>query len=246
MRKSCLFIAVFVLTAACYVTADEMFEEDIIKTTAGELEITFIGHASLMFTFGGKIIHVDPWSRMADYSKMPKADLVLVTHEHVDHLDPEALKIVLDEKSILIYTEKCSENYPGGIIMKNWDIKTMWGIRIEAVPSYVQDTSKIKNKRVIHPKGQNNGYVITFGDTRVYIASEIENMPELKMLENINIAFMAMDSIYNMTPESAAEAAKVFMPKILYPYHFFEVDPTEIVDLLKDTPEIEVRIRDMK
>ena len=130
--------------------------------------------------------------------------------------------------------------------MENWDIKTMWGIRIEAVPSYVQDTSKIKNRRVIHPKRQNNGYVITYGDTRVYIASEIENMPELKMLENINIAFMAMDSIYNMTPESVAEAAKVFMPKILYPYHFSEVDPTEIADLLKDTPEIEVRIRDMK
>ncbi len=239
-------MVVFILTAVCYASADEMFEEDIIKTTAGEVKITFIGHASLMFTFGGKIIHIDPWSSMADYSKLPKADMVLVTHEHIDHFDPEALKNALGDESVLIYTEKCSEQYPGRVIMKNWDTKTMWGIKIEAVPSYVQDTSKIKNKRVIHPKGQNNGYIITLGDTRVYIASEIENMPELKMWENINIVFMAMDSIYNMTPESAAEAVKVLMPEILYPYHFAEVYPAEIVDLLKDTPEIEVRIRDMR
>ena len=104
-------------------TAQERFETDIIKTSAGDLEITFIGHGTLMLNLGGKIIHVDPWSRLADYSKMPKADLILLTHEHGDHLDLKAIEILRAEKTDVVLTRACSSQVKDGIIMNNGDVK---------------------------------------------------------------------------------------------------------------------------
>ena len=97
-----------------------------------------------------------------------------------------------------------------------------------------------------HPKGVGNGYIITFGDKRVYVAGDTENVPEMKGLKSIDIAFLPMNLPYTMTPEMVADAAKAFKPKILYPYHFGETDTSKVVSLLKGTPEIEVRIRNMK
>ncbi len=215
------------------------FEEDIIKTKAGDLKITCIGHGTLMFTFGGKIIHVDPVGREADYTKMPKADLILITHEHGDHLDPEAIKTLRTKKTQLILTETCAKRVTGGNIMKNGDVKTILGIKIEAVPAYNLE----KN---FHPKGVGNGYVMTFGDKRVYVAGDTENTPEMKQLKEIDIAFLPMNLPYTMTPEMVADAAKALKPKILYPYHFGRTDTNMLVDLLKDSKDIEVRIRKME
>jgi gluconolactonase len=215
------------------------FEEDIIKTNAGDLKITCIGHGTLMFTFGNKIIHIDPVGREADYSKMPKADLILVTHEHGDHLDPQAIKILQKEGTQLVLTKTCAEKISDGIIMQNGDVKTIQGFKIEAVPAYNMEKS-------FHPKGRGNGYIITFGDKRVYIAGDTENTPEMKQLKDIDIAFLPMNLPYTMTPEMVADAAKTFKPKILYPYHFGRTDTSLLVDLLKDEKDIEVRIRKME
>ena len=232
-----------------------MLEEDIVKTSAGELKITFIGHGTLMFAFGGKIIHIDPVSREADYTKMPKADLILVTHEHGDHLDPEAIKVIRKEKTEIVLTERCAKEIKGGIVMKNGDVKTVLGLKIEAVAAY-NIIHKRDNGRPFHPKGDGNGYVITFGDLsasehvqagkRVYVAGDTENIPEMKKLKDIDIAFLPMNLPYTMTPQMVADAAKALKPKILYPYHFGNTDTSELVKLLKDEKEIEVRIRDMK
>ena len=100
-------------------TAQSQFESDTIKTTKGELVITFIGHGTLMFTFNNMVIHIDPVGRYADYSKMPKADLILVTHHHGDHLDEEVVNKILKDDSDLILTEACAERMGSGIIMKN-------------------------------------------------------------------------------------------------------------------------------
>jgi len=128
--------------------------------------------------------------------------------------------------------------------MKNGDVNTVEGLTVEAVPAY-----NIIHQRApgmpFHPKGMGNGYVITFGDVRVYIAGDTENIPEMKGLKNIDIAFLPMNVPYTMTPEMVADAAKAFNPKILYPYHFSETDTSKIVDLLKNE-KIEVRIRSMK
>ncbi len=227
------------------VTTEEiMFEEDIIETSAGDLKITFIGHASVMFSFNGKIIHVDPVFREADYNKMPEADLILITHEHGDHFDLEAIKTLRTENTELILTKICAEKVAGGIIMENGDIKTVRGLTIEAVPAY-NIVHKRQDGNPYHPKGVGNGYIITFGDKRVYLAGDTENTPEMKELKDIDIAFLPMNVPYTMTPDMVADAATVFKPKVLYPYHFGNTDTSIILELLKGEENIEVRIRDM-
>lgn len=221
------------------------FETDVIKTSAGDLKITFVGHGTLMFNFGGKVIHVDPFSALADYNLLPQADLILLTHEHKDHLDLKALNTVRTEKTVVVLTETCAKQVQGGIVMMNGDVKTVEGLKIEAVPAY-NIVHKRDTGQPFHPKGVGNGYIISFGDKRVYVAGDTENVPEMKGLKNIDIAFLPMNLPYTMTPEMVAEGAKAFKPKILYPYHFGETDTSKVVSLLKGAPEIEVRIRNMK
>lgn len=221
------------------------FQMDTIATKTGELKITFIGHATLMFDYGAKVVHVDPWTKLADYSKLPKADLVLITHEHQDHLDPKAVAAIRSESTKVVLTKACEDKVPGGIVMKNGDVQTVQGFKVEAVPAY-NIVQKRPDGEPFHPRGVGNGYVVTFGETRVYVAGDTENTPEMKKLEKIDIAFLPMNLPYTMTPTMVADAAKAFKPKILYPYHYGETDPNELVNLLKDSKNIEVRIRKMK
>jgi L-ascorbate metabolism protein UlaG (beta-lactamase superfamily) len=130
------------------------------------------------------------------------------------------------------------------MVMMNGDVKTVEGLKIEAVPAY-NLVHKRDTGQPFHPKAAGNGYIITFGDKRVYVAGDTENTPEMKTLKNVDIAFLPMNLPYTMTPEMVADAAKAFKPKILYPYHFGETDASKVVSLLKGTPEIEVRIRKM-
>jgi L-ascorbate metabolism protein UlaG (beta-lactamase superfamily) len=224
---------------------EKKFEEDVIKTKTGDLEITFIGHGTLMFEYKGKVVHVDPYGRLADYSKLPKASLVLITHEHGDHLDTKAIGIVRGKQTKVVLTKACAGKVADGIVMKNGDVRTVAGLKIEAVPAY-----NIEHKRSsgepFHPKGRGNGYVVTFGKTRVYVAGDTENIPEMKKLKKIDIAFLPMNLPYTMTPEMTADAAKAFEPKILYPYHYGQTDPNKLVNLLKDSKKTEVRIRKMR
>ncbi|HNS22283.1 MAG TPA: MBL fold metallo-hydrolase [Sedimentisphaerales bacterium] len=220
-------------------------EQDIIKTEGGDLKITFIGHGTLMFDYQGKVVHVDPVSREGDYSKMPKADLVLVTHEHGDHLDPQALTTIRKDQTKILLTKTCSEKVPDGAVMKNGDTLTVCGFKIEAVPAY-NIVHKRPDGQPFHPKGVGNGYVVNFDKTRVYIAGDTENIPEMSQLKKIDIAFLPMNLPYTMTPEMVAQAAKVFEPKVLYPYHYGQTDPNSLVALLKDQQKTEVRIRKMK
>jgi L-ascorbate metabolism protein UlaG (beta-lactamase superfamily) len=221
------------------------FEEDTFKTSQGELKIGFIGHGTLMLTFGGKVIHVDPVGSYADYKKLPQADLILVTHEHSDHLDPGAIGILRKSNTDVVGTENCAEKLQNMIVMKNGESRVFQGFKVEAVPAY-----NIVHMRgpgaPFHPKGQGNGYVLTFGDKRVYVGGDTENIPEMKDLKNIDIAFLPMNLPYTMTPEMVADAAKVFKPKILYPYHFANTETSKLVELLKNEKGIEVRIRNMK
>jgi len=207
--------------------------------------MTFIGHGSLMFTFDGKIIYVDPYSNVADYTKFPKADIILLTHEHMDHLDLKALDPIRTEKSVILLTEICAKQVKGGIVMYNGDTKTVGGLKIEAVPAY-NLVHKRPDGQPFHSRGAGNGYVITFGDKRVYIAGDTENIPEMKNLTGIDIAFFPMNLPYTMTPEMVADGAKTLKPKILYPYHFGETDTSKILDLLKEAEDIEVRIRKLE
>jgi L-ascorbate metabolism protein UlaG (beta-lactamase superfamily) len=228
--------------AAPKTEAEKMYEEDTIKTETGDLKITFLGHASLAFAYQGKVLYVDPVGNPSgtpvDYAKMPKADIILVTHEHFDHLDPKAISTLRKEQTRIILTKACADKVSGGTVMKNGDTLTVQGIKIEAVPAY-----NIVQK--FHPKGVGNGYLLNFDKTRVYVAGDTENTPEMKQRKDINIAFLPMNLPYTMTPEMVADAAQAFQPGILYPYHYGQTDMNRLIDLLKDA-RIEVRVRKMK
>jgi L-ascorbate metabolism protein UlaG (beta-lactamase superfamily) len=247
MRRSALIVAflLFLFLASFPARTEAEFEMDVIETVQGPLQIYFIGHGTLMFTFGGKVIHVDPVGREADYAKMPKADLILITHEHRDHLDPQAMELIRTEKTSIVLTEVCASKVGGGVVMKNGEVRNVLGLRIEAVPAY--NLVHMRSPGVpFHPKGVGNGYIVTFGKKRVYVAGDTENVPEMKKLRNIDIAFLPMNLPYTMTPEMVADAAKAFKPTILYPYHYGQTDTSRLVELLKGVNEVEVRIRKMQ
>ncbi len=217
---------------------------DTIRTSDGDLQISFIGHGSLMFAYDGKIIHIDPWSKLADYSKMPKADLILITHEHKDHLDVVAIDQLKKSGTQIVVNRSAVAQLPGTLVMGNGETKVVRGLNIEAIPAY--NLVHMRSAGVpFHPQGNGNGYLITFGDTRVLVAGDTENTPELKGLKGVDIVFLPMNLPYTMTPEMVADAALALQPKILYPYHFGETDTARIIELLNGSG-IDVRIRAMQ
>jgi L-ascorbate metabolism protein UlaG (beta-lactamase superfamily) len=232
------------ICATAAMAADKQFEADTFKTSRGDLVITFLGHGTLMMSCEGKVIHVDPVAQYADYAKLPKADLILVTHEHSDHQDLKAISATRTAKTEVVVTENVAKQVSGGTILKNGDTKTVQGFNIEAVPAY--NLIHMRSPGMpFHPKGVGNGYIVNFGETRVYIAGDTENTPEMKKLKGIAIAFLPMNLPYTMTPEMVADAAKAFRPKIIYPYHFGSTDTVKLINLLKGDKDIEVRIRKM-
>jgi L-ascorbate metabolism protein UlaG (beta-lactamase superfamily) len=220
-------------------------ETDTIKTSQGDLVISFLGHASLMMVHGGKTIHIDPVSSEADYGKLPEADLILMTHDHYDHLDLKAVSVIQNAATKIVGTPDVAKQIPGVLILKNGETKTVDGLKIEAVPAYNMKHMR-EPGQPYHPKGAGNGYILHFGDTRVYIAGDTENTPEMKQLTGIDIAFLPMNLPYTMTPEMVADAAKAVKPKILYPYHYGDTDTAKLAALLKDEKGIEIRIRKMQ
>lgn len=226
-----------------FLASGKSFETDKFTTKdGGELVITFIKHGSLQLTFNGHNIQVDPVSEYADYTAFPKADIILITHEHGDHLDPKAIGAVEKESTILITNEVGSKILDRGTVMKNGDKLTPTDyLTLEAVPAY--NTTPGREK--FHPRHRDNGYILTLGGTRIYIAGDTEDIPELKDLKDIDIAFLPINQPYTMTVPQAAHAAEMFSPKILYPYHYGDTKVEELKEKLKGSG-VEVRIRGMQ
>jgi L-ascorbate metabolism protein UlaG (beta-lactamase superfamily) len=243
-----MLVLTFLVLSVTFSSAQQSFEKDIITSPSGNITLTFIGHGTLMIEFDSKVIHIDPWSRAADYASLPKADLILVTHEHGDHLDKNAVTAVRTENTVLAYPESCADQlsgFTGGTVMKNGDSSTFAGIAVDAVPAY-NIVHKREGGGPFHPKGVGNGYVLSLGGMKIYIAGDTENILEMNALADIDIAFLPMNLPYTMTPKMAADAALSFGPDILYPYHFGSTDTSELTALLKDVGGIDVRIRSME
>jgi L-ascorbate metabolism protein UlaG (beta-lactamase superfamily) len=215
---------------------------DVIKGASGDLKVTPVGHGSVILEFGGKVIHVDPFGKMGDYDKLPKADLILITHEHADHLDADAISKIRTEKTVVVSSEAAAQGAKSGAVMKNGDTRTELGLKIEAVPAY-NVIHKRDTGEPFHPKGRGNGYVITFGDLRVYVAGDTEDIPEMKELKNIDAAFLPVNLPFTMTGEMAANAVKMIKPKYLYPYHYAmgKSQLPELLELMKDVQGVEIR-----
>lgn len=240
--KLILLSVAIICAMSCALCAEDGDKADLIETACGDVEIRLVGHASLMFTFDGMTIYVDPWSTVADYGVLPKADIVLLTHDHGDHLDQLALESVCTTNTSLVVSPACSGKVDRATVLANGEETTVRGVGIEAVPAY-NLVSKRPNGQPFHPKGPGNGYVLTFGDKRVYVAGDTENTPEMKALKEIDVAFLPMNQPYTMTSEMGADTARSFMPKILYPYHCGETDLSQLQKLLEDYPGIVIRIR---
>ncbi len=243
-------ISFFMMISSMTSYAQNQFKTDTFQTSGGELDITFIGHASLMFNWNGKVIQVDPVMQEADYSKMPAAGLILITHEHGDHFDPKAIRAILRSNTKLLMTRACYNSLDdrSGMditVMDNGDEYTWEGLKIQAIPAYNM-VHKRPDGEFYHPRGRGNGYVLNFGDKRVLVAGDTENIPEIKALKNIDIAFLPMNLPYTMTPEMVADAARAFKPRILYPYHYGKTDTGKLLQLMKGVDGVDVRIRDMQ
>ncbi|MCX7894974.1 MAG: MBL fold metallo-hydrolase [Thermoanaerobaculum sp.] len=215
--------------------------QDTFATKEGALQVVLVGHGSLMFTWKGVTVHVDPWSRVGNYSQLPKADLILITHGHRDHLDPEAISLIRTPATELVVCRSCEGKVEGAKVLANGQSLTAKGVGITAVPAY-NLVHRRENGQPYHEKGDGNAYVLTFADLKVLVAGDTENVPELKELKGIHLAFLPMNLPYTMTPEMVADLARALRPKVLVPYHFGTSDLQQLVSLLADLPEVELRL----
>lgn len=222
----------------------DKFGTDTFRTSEGrELKITFIKHASLLFTYDGKSIYIDPVSDYADYSRFPSADFILITHSHPDHLDTKAIaQIEKTDTRIVADADVCSR-LGKGEVMKNGDRLYLFpGLEIEAVPAY----NTTPGREIYHPKNRDNGYLLTVGGIRIYIAGDTEDIPEMERLKNVDIAFLPVNQPYTMTVAQAIHAARMVKPAVLYPYHYGNTDLSDLQKALADNTGIEVRIRQLQ
>jgi L-ascorbate metabolism protein UlaG (beta-lactamase superfamily) len=225
-------------------------QADVMRTSQGELRITPLYHGSVMLEFGGKVIHVDPWSQ-GDYTGIPQADMFVITHTHRDHLDPMMIDRLKKPGTIIvgppavIDTLNCAPACGQAETVTDSEKKAVMGIVFEGVPMYniVQGSAP---GMPFHHKGVGSGYILTFGDTRVYFSGDTECTAEMKALKNINVAFLAMNPPRTSSTIEAAECAKAFKPKIVYPYHYRGSKIEEFADALKNTPGVEVRLRKLE
>jgi L-ascorbate metabolism protein UlaG (beta-lactamase superfamily) len=224
-------------------------QTEVVKTTAGELRITPLYHGSVMLEFQGHIIHIDPWSQ-ADYTGLPPADLIVVTHTHADHLDRMMIDSLHKPSTIIVSspagadTLNCSPACGSVVPVGNGDKQRLLGIEFEGVAMY-NLTQGPEPGKLFHHKGVGSGYILTFGGTRVYLSGDTECVPEIKSLQNIGIAFLAMNPPKTMTTAEAAACVQAFRPTIVYPYHYRGSDTQEFADALKHVP-VEVRLRKLE
>ena len=224
------------------IMANEL-ERDTFKTANNkDIVITFIKHGSLMLTYDGLHIQVDPVTMFADYTTFPKADFILITHEHADHLDSVAINQLVKKDSQIIINQSSRDIISKGDVMKNGDnLKLRNDINLEAVPAY--NTTEGREK--YHPRHRDNGYIITIDNIRIYIAGDTEDIPEMNEIKNIDIAFIPVNQPYTMTVDQAVNAAHILSPKVLYPYHFGNTDVKQIKTKLENS-NIDVRLRKME
>lgn len=224
--------------------------EDVLPTSQGDLRILPIHHGSILFRFAGKAYYVDPHHE-GIYDGLPPADVVFITHAHPDHLDPGMIDKLRKASTVVVgppsVADKIQVDRPGDstglLVMKNGDTRTVAGIGVEAFPMYNVKRGPVPGK-VFHEKGWGEGFVLTFGDKRVYVSGDTECTPEMRALKDIDVAFLCMNLPYTMTPREAAWCVDAFSPKILYPYHYRGSDVGELERDLAPDKRVEIRRRD--
>jgi L-ascorbate metabolism protein UlaG (beta-lactamase superfamily) len=187
-------------------------------TSAGPVKITPIYHASVLLEAGGKTIYIDP-AKPGNFSGLPKADFILLTDIHGDHMDPASIAAVSQPSTVIWAPPAVVKTVTTASPISNGEKKTWNGWTVEAIPMYNLERGPAPGK-LFHDKGRGNGYVLTYGGKRFYFSGDTENIPEMRALKNIDVAFVCMNLPYTMTPEEAAAGVKAFHPKVAIPYHY--------------------------
>ena len=214
---------------------------DTIPASGGNITIVPINHATLQIAHGQHVIDVDPVAQ-ANFGTLPPPSIILVTDIHPDHLDPASIAKLKKDTTTVVAPAAAAGKLTGATVIANGEIKTVDGVTIEAVPMYNLQRGPAAGQ-LFHDKGRGNGYIVTLGGKRIYIAGDTECTPEMKALKNIDVAFVPMNLPYTMPPSEAADCVKAFKPKIVYPYHYRGQNLDEFANALKGTG-IDVRIRD--
>jgi len=223
---------------------NEAYEVDIFKTKSGKtVKFHALVHASIRIEYDGKEIEIDPVTKLGnkviDYAAMPKANYLFVTHEHGDHFNQDAIKLLTGEKTQLIMNKRCADMYGSGKVMANGDkMQIADDFMVEAVPAY----NISEGRTQFHPKGRDNGYILTIDGLRIYIAGDTEDIPEMSSVKDIDIAFLPCNQPYTMTTEQLVKAARTVKPKVLFPYHYGQTDVSGVPSQLQ-SDGIDVRIR---
>lgn len=224
------------------------YPQDKIETAdGGQITITFFKHASLSIERDGRYIYVDPVDEYADYGRLPKADMILITHSHYDHFDMAAVEklqktgtcVVCDKTTAEAFEFDCITMTPGATAAP------LSCVEVEAVPAYNISEGHLQ----FHPREREDcGYVLTIGGTRIYISGDTENNDDIKALEDIDIAFLPVNQPYTMTVDQAVDAVRSIHPHIFYPYHYGGTEFTTDIDrLVRELDGVaEVRIRPME
>lgn len=230
-----------ILMVVCLLFAMAQFsaaQTQTFPTSAGPVKITPLYHASTLIEAGGKTIYLDP-AKPAKLSGLPKADLILITDIHGDHMDPDSIKEV-SKPEMDILAPPVVATVTSAKPIANGETKNWQGWTIEAIPAYNLKRGPEPGK-LFHDKGRGNGYVLTYGGKRFYFSGDTEGVPEMRALKNIDVAFICMNLPYTMPPEEAADAVKAFHPKIVIPYHYHGSDLAVFQKALEGTG-IEVRL----
>lgn len=220
---------------------------DTLATSAGDVTIQPINHATLTLALGGTVLLFDPVGGAARYQGLAKPTAILVTHAHPDHFNLETLEALAGPDTPLVVPDVVFQALSDRLkkqakTVGNGDTGAVAGVPFEAVPMYNLTEDRLK----YHVKGVGNGYVLTLGDKKVHVAGDTEPVPELMALSGIDIAFLPMNLPYTETGEQAAELARAVKPKVVYPYHYGKdgPEPERFAAAMQGAEGIEVRQRD--
>lgn len=247
--KTLKLLFLTLLSTSAIMNAQNNYPVETLTTKDGkEIKVTLFKHASLAIEYDGEEIYIDPVTKVADtdidYSTMPKADYILVTHEHWDHLDPKAIEELSKPGTQIILNATSEKQLGKGTVIANWqDMNLADGIKLEAVPAY--NTTPGREK--FHPKGNGNGYILTIDGVRIYVAGDTEDIPEMSQIKDIDLAFLPVNQPYTMTIDQAEKAALTIKPKILIPYHYSDTPVEQLKERLdKENSGINVMIFPMQ
>ena len=243
--KHLTLLAAIIMVAACSNSPKvDNPDVEVFKAKGGSVQISCINHGSIAVSYKDYLIQIDPvksyGGKELDYESFPKADLILITHEHGDHYNKETIELLSKDDTRIITNGKVHDMLGYGESMSNGQsTEAGKGIKIDATPAY----NTTEGRTQFHPKGNGNGYVLFFDGLRVYIAGDTENIPEMAELQDIDVAFLPVNQPYTMTVDQCVAAARTIAPKVLIPYHFSQTDLSSLPSRL---PEIKVLLRDMQ